>query len=367
MKYKIALALFKRSDHKLVRHLEASGISPEDFFRLSERELLDSLGLHVIEGFSAMERDEAVFAAERELNLIEKHKIKPYFLSDSDYPFRLSQIPDPPVMLFKLGEMDLNATKSLSIVGTRHATPYGVNFCNRLLSELSPYYPDLNIISGLAHGIDAAAHSAALENNLPTAAVVAHGLNMIYPANHRDLARKIIANGGCIITEYPFKAAPYRQRFLERNRIIAALSDVTAVVESDIKGGALSTAAFAFSYSREVMAVPGRVTDKASSGCNNLIRTHKASILTSGADITEVIGWKPLGLPIDTSQRNLFPELDGEMKTVYDILSRETDPVQADAITLRSSIPTGKLMGILTEMEFEGIIFRHPGNRFSIS
>ena len=196
---------------------------------------------------------------------------------------------------------------------------------------------------------------------------MAHGLNMIYPAAHRDLARRIIHAGGALISEYPFGSQPYRQRFLERNRIVAALADVTVVTESDIKGGAMSTANTAFSYSRDVMALPGRVTDKLSSGCNHLIRKEKARIITGVADLIELTGWKPLDLKIDTTQRNLFPELEGEPKLIYETLKYEKEPMLTDNLHRLTLIPISRLLSLLGELEFDGIVIRHPGGRYSVS
>ena len=298
---------------------------------------------------------------------MQTHALRGYFLMDSDYPTRLSVADDAPVFLYQLGQTDLDSRHVINVVGTRKPTPYGIEFASNLVAELAAYFPDLVVVSGLAYGIDAAAHRAALEANIATVGVVAHGLNMIYPAAHREFAREIIRKGGSLLTEYPFGESPYRQRFLERNRIVAALSDVTVVVESDLKGGAMSTANTAFSYSRDVMALPGRITDKLSAGCNYLIRKQKAHIITSAADLIELAGWQPLDLKFDTSQRNLFPELDGDQHLIYEALRYEREPMQADRLHQLTLIPISRLMSVLGEMEFDGIIIRHPGARFSIS
>lgn len=286
---------------------------------------------------------------------------------DDDYPTRLYAVEDAPIFIYVLGAADLVSRHIISVVGTRKPTAYGIGFSGSLVKDLATYFPDLIVVSGLAFGIDAAAHRGALEAGVTTIGVVAHGLNMIYPAAHRDLARSIIQQGGALISEYPFDSQPYRQRFLERNRIVAGISDVTVVVESDIKGGAMSTANTAFSYSRDVMALPGRISDKLSSGCNHLIRKQKAHIITSPADLIELTGWQPLDLKIDTSQRNLFPELDGDTKIIYEALRFSQEPLTTDRLHMLTLIPMPQLMSILGEMEFDGIIIRHPGNRYSIS
>lgn len=365
--YKIALSFTKNVTRDVVAQMQECGITPEEFFTIPTGDL--SISLHLARGvkFETMDREEAIFAARKEYELIKRHNIHPYFLLDTDYPVRLFQTPDAPVMLYQLGETDLDSQYMMNVVGTRKPTPYGINFTETLVKDMGAYFHDLVVVSGLAYGIDAAAHKAALDANVATVAVVAHGLNMIYPAQHRDLARKILSNGGSIVTEYPFGATPYRQRFLERNRIIAALSDVTVVAESDLKGGAMSTANTAFSLSRDVAALPGRISDQLSSGCNNLIRKNKACLITSAADLIEITGWKPLGMNINPSQRNLFPEMEGEAKLVYDALLYASEPVQADRLRQLTLLPMSRLMALLGEMEFDGIILRHPGNRFSIA
>lgn len=365
--YKLAFAFLKKSSVELVRALPEKGLTPEDFFTMETSELSRELSLPANVGFDRRERDDALSMASEEEELISRHGIRSYFILDEDYPVRLSEIPDAPVIFYQLGETDLNSPKIINMVGTRKSTPYGIDFCNRLVNDLSVYFPDLIVVSGLAFGIDAASHRAALESGVATVGVVAHGLNMIYPSVHRDLARRIIHSGGSVVSEYKFGEQPYRQRFLERNRIIAALSDVTIVVESDVKGGAMSTANMAFSYSRDVMALPGKISDQYSSGCNMLIRKEKAHLLTCAADLIELMGWKPLDLNIKPQQRNLFPELEGDPKLVYDIVRFSKEPIQVDKIHQLSMIPIARLMAVLGEMEFDGILLKYPGNRYHIS
>ena len=365
--YKIALSLTKGMNAESVRHLSDSGISPEEFFTTDTPALSDRLELLPGHRFERMVRDEALFKARKEYELTLRHNIRPYFLLDEDYPVRLTQITDAPVILYQLGDADINASHIVSVVGTRRPSPYGVDFTGKLITELAEYFPDLTVTSGLAYGIDAAAHKAALDATAATVAVVAHGLDMIYPAAHRELARMILKAGGAIVSEYPFGEKPYRQRFLERNRIVAALADVTVVVESDIKGGAMSTANMAFTYSRDVMALPGRISDQLSAGCNHLIRKEKAHLISCAADLIETTVWQPLDKKINASQRNLFPELDGDPKIIYDTLRFSREPMQLDRIFALTLIPVARLMAALGEMEFDGIIIRHPGNRFSIA
>lgn len=364
---RIAFSYLKKADAEFVRNLIDNHISPEDFFRMERYDLFRIFGNKDCSAFEPSEREEALKLAAGEIEQIKHHNIKVYSLFDDNYPLRVAQIPDAPLILYQIGQTDLNAKHIINIVGTRRPTPYGLDFCNNLVKDLAAYFPNLVVVSGLAFGIDAAAHNAALTSSLPTVAVVAHGLNMIYPAAHRNLARQLVKTGGSLVSEYPFGEQPYRQRFLERNRVIAALSDVTIVVESDIKGGAMSTANTAFSYSRDVMALPGRISDRYSSGCNLLLRKQKAHLISCAADLIELTGWKPLDLNINTQSRNLFPELEGDSKIIYETIRFSPEPMQIDSILLHTQIPISRLMTVLSEMEFDGILFRHPGNRYSVS
>lgn len=363
----MAFSFLKKINANLIREFDSRGMSPEEFFNLSTKELVARLGIRQEHEFDKIAREEALSLAEKEWRKIKDHNILPLFLLDKEYPQKLAETDDPPIILYKLGDAELDNEQMISIVGTRKPTPYGLDFCNRFLDELAAYFPEATVVSGLAYGIDAAAHIKALEKDIPTVAVVAHGLNMIYPAAHRNLAKEIIRKGGAIVSEYPFGTKPFRPNFLARNRIVAGLSDVTIVVESNIKGGAMSTANFAFLYNRDVMALPGRSYDELSSGCNLLIRKNKAHLIECAADMIEVTGWEPLGVKIDASQRNLFPELSGDIKLIYECLKVNREPLQMDELIRLTGFPASKLLGILGELEFDGIIIRHAGNRFSIS
>lgn len=365
--YKIAFAFLKKFNAEILRECFSHDISPFDFYSLPTKELISKIGVNPDHCLDRMAREEALSLAAREWENIKKHNIRPLFLMDDDYPQRLAEIEDAPIILYKLGDANLDEEYAASIVGTRRPTPYGLDFCNKLIEDLSGYFNNLLIISGLAYGIDTASHKKALDKSLPTVAVVAHGLNMIYPAANRNLAKEIIKKGGAIISEYPFGVQPFKPNFLARNRIVAALSDVTIVIESAIKGGAMSTANFAFSYSRDVMALPGRISDELSGGCNLLIRKQKASLISGAADIIDTCGWKPLNISVTPEQRNLFPELEGDFKKIYELLKFHPDAIQIDKICQLSSIPAAKVMSVLSELEFDGIILRHPGNRYSIS
>lgn len=357
----------KRLPADILSDFEDKGANAEQFFSLPTKELINKLGIQADHAFDKIAREEAVAMALQEYKRISQHNITPLYVLDEDYPQNLAEIDDPPVILYKLGEAPLDGDHFLSVVGTRKPTPYGLDFCNRIVTEVSEYFPDAVIVSGLAYGIDAAAHAKAIEKGLTTIAVVAHGLNMIYPAANRALAKEIIRKGGAILSEYPFGTKPFKPNFLARNRIVAGISQATLVVESNIKGGAMSTANYAFLYNREVMALPGRSSDDLSSGCNLLIRKNKAQLIECAADLIETTHWQPLNIKVDANQRNLFPELEGTAKFIYEILKYNPEPLQFDQLLQKTGLTAPTLMPIINELEFDGIIIRHPGNRFSLS
>lgn len=365
--YKIAFSFLKKITASRLREIAARGVSGEEFFTLPTRELLARLGMPQNHDFDILERQQALALAERELENISRHNIRALFLLDSDYPYRLAETYEPPIVLYKLGTAALDGERLVSVVGTRKPTPYGIGFCERIVGEIASAFPGTSIVSGLAYGIDARAHATALESGLPTIAVVAHGLNMIYPAAHRQLAKDILKAGGAILSEYPFGTQPFKGRFLARNRIVAGISDATIVVESNVKGGAMSTANFAFMFNREVLALPGRSSDDLSSGCNHLIRKNKAHLIEGIPDIVAATGWTSADFGISAGPQHLFPELDGEARKIHDLLKNSASPLQIDEIMMQLAISPSKLLAMLGELEFDGVITRHPGNRFSLS
>lgn len=364
---RIALSFIPGIKAENIKALIAIGVTPESLFL---EDILDTS----IELASIIDKKTFISnlsvaweRAKKEFEFTSKNRIKVLSLYDDDYPWLLREIHDAPVVLYQLGDMALNGEHIMALVGTRRCSVYGVDFCKEVISSISGYIPDLKVISGLAFGIDSAAHEFALASNIQTAAVVAHGLDMIYPAANRMLAKNIIKSGGAILSEYPSGSKPYAGKFLERNRIVAALSHITVVAESEIKGGAMSTANFAFNYNRDVGALPGRISDKLSGGCNHLIRKNKASLVTSGLDIMELMNWQPISIKIDYKQRNLFPELDGANKIIFECIKQSRVPLTVDAIHIGTGLSVPQLMASLTELEFDGIVTRLPGNRFQIS
>ena len=352
---------------EMVKSFPEIGLDAESFFTMPDSELKEYVRNIKNVDFSLYRRDEAVAKAAEEQKFVEKHGIKTFYMHNPDYPQRLLEIASPPKVLFVLGNADLDTEHPLSVVGTRRCTQSGMDFCRTFIEDMGPLFPDLWVFSGLAYGIDSVAHVAAINAGRPTGAVLAHGLDTIYPAAHRNLAKEIITKGGALISEYPSKITPYRSRFLERNRIVASLSDATIVIESEIKGGAMSTANTAFSYSREVFAVPGRPSDVMSSGCNYLIRKNKAHILTSATDFMEDMDWRPAGIKMESRQRCLFPELQGDSRIVYDCLRFHREAMTPDAIHQATTLPIAKVMASLGDLEFDGIVTRIAGNRYELS
>lgn len=303
-------------------------------------------------------------AAERELAYCAQHGIRVIASSDPDYPARLLETPDYPAVLYMQGDPSILSQKTLAMVGTRRATPYGEEQCKRLVQELSERVNNLVIVSGLAFGIDAASHRAALACHLPTIAVIANPLPNVTPAFHRSLARTILDLGGAIITEQHSQAKLRGTHYLSRNRIIAGLSAGTIVVESPARGGSLNTANHADSYNRTVMAVPGRPTDATSLGTNQLIRSHKAQLITSGADIVEELMWDFAEEPMRFSPKASSAEdLSSEEARVLGFFP-PNDPIEGEALQQLAGIEAGELTALLIGLELSGKIRLLPGNRY---
>ncbi|MDR0830454.1 MAG: DNA-processing protein DprA [Prevotellaceae bacterium] len=305
-------------------------------------------------------KNEALQRAEIELAFAEKNRIKVHLYTDKTYPFRLKECEDSPIVLYSLGADDLNSGHFLSVVGTRNVTAYGKEICAKIISELAENQKDTTIVSGLAYGTDACAHRAALNENLKTFAVVAHGLDTIYPSQHKSLAEKIIKSGGAIITEYPTKTVPEASNFVQRNRIIAGMCDATLVVESAARGGALLTASAANSYNRDVFAIAGRIGDTFSEGCNNLIKTNCAQMITSAADIEQFMSWEKG----EAKEQLLFTELTDEERKIVETL--HSTPMSANDLSREMKIPVQKMVSTLILMEFKGLITALPGNFYKV-
>lgn len=302
--------------------------------------------------------------AEEELTFIDKNNITPHFFTENSYPQRLTQCIDAPILLYDKGNTDFNRQKVISIVGTRNATSHGKDFCESFISDIAKDFPDILIVSGLAYGIDICAHRAALINNLSTVAVLAHGLDRIYPHLHRKTAIDML-NQGALLTEFPSKTNPDRFNFVRRNRIVAGMADAVIVVESGNKGGSLITADIANSYFREVFAVPGRVTDPESEGCNKLIATNKAILLTDTKALYEQMGWDTQSKQAKPVQRELFLDLTNEEEQIFNVLNNG-EPKQVNEIAIELDTPITELFFTLLELEMKNIVKALPGGMYKL-
>lgn len=360
LRYRIALASVKGMNRLLAESLVELTGDVSAFFTLSQRELSDLTGWNS-SLFSEVERGKALMAAAGEVEFIRKNNITPLFFTDADYPQRLLECDDAPLMLYYKGNVSFQQPRVVSIVGTRHATPYGKNFVDTLVRDLADTCPDTLIVSGLAYGIDIAAHRAALRYGLPTVGVLAHGLNTIYPAQHRNTAVEMLGNGG-LLTEYTTSQPTHRGFFLARNRIVAGVADAVVVVESGVKGGSLFTATIASDYHRDVFALPGRVGDISSMGCNNLIRQNKAALLTCADDLIEAMGW---GVRKEQpSQTTLAAQQDvqltDEEKLIMQYLVHNGEG-QINRMAVELNTPIATLSATLVELEFKGCVVAFPG------
>ena len=344
--------------HKL---LDVVG-SEESFFAMSEKDLRS-----LTRGRSKIYRDDyrrdIMQRALREEAFVREHGISTTYFTDEAYPRRLLEAPDAPVMVYTLGKCDLESAHVISVVGTRHATQYGIRFCDTLIGELAQRLPDLVVVSGLAYGIDIAAHRAALKHGVPTVAVLPRGLNKIYPAAHRNDAIAIAKRGGMLMTDYTSQDVVQKSNFLARNRIVAALSDCTVIVESAGAGGALVTASLAMSYNRDVMAVPGRCGDEFSTGCNKLIATNKAALITGADDLLAAMRWE--GKNPAPQQLDIFPDLTQDEQAVVDVI-RDRGEVHLNTLADALGVPVYKLMSTLVELDCKNVIMTLPGCRYSL-
>ncbi len=297
--------------------------------------------------------------AEDEIKFIEKHHIEPLFISDKDYPKKLLNCYDAPVMLYYKGNADLNNQKSLSIIGTRNHTEYGKRMTEELIENLKEHH--ITIYSGLAFGIDAIAHKSALKNNLQTVGVLAHGLDSIYPHQHKTLAKEMIQNGG-LLTEFTKNTKADKHNFPKRNRIVAGISDATIVIETDVKGGSMITAELAFNYNKDLFAIPGRITDSKSSGCLKLIHQNKAMLLSNAQQLVENLGWVQQ-TKTKKSQRTLFVDLSNDERIIIEIL-RQKEQTSIDEIFLQSKLSSSSIAASLLNLELQNIIASLPGKMY---
>ena len=326
--------------------------------KASQLAAIDGVGQVLIKN---LKNTAAFHLAESEYRFLKDHKIQTLYYKDASYPNRLKHCIDGPVLLFASGAIDFNNHKIISIVGTREVTPYGAEFCKKLIEDIAPLNPI--IVSGFAYGVDILAHKTAMEQQLQTIAVVAHGLNQIYPNAHKKYVAKMEENGG-FLTEFWSTTNPEKENFVRRNRIVAGISEATIVIESAEKGGSLITANMALEYNRDVFAVPGRSTDKYSQGCNNLIKTQKANLLTSAADLIYNLNWDLTDKENNKGiQKQLFVNLEPNEQLIYDYLKAKGKD-DLDSISIECELPVYKTASILINLELKGLVRPLPGKTF---
>lgn len=358
---KIALTLIKGVGHVTAKNLLATFGDADSIFKASKEALMQVPGVGAGIAAQILETD-ALEEASRQLRFLEKHKIETLFFKDDNYPRRLRECPDAPIILYYKGTADLNHARIVSIVGTRRATEYGKMLCRQLAETLRSY--NVLVVSGLAYGIDIAAHKESLANKIPTIGVLGHGLDRIYPSMHKTIAQGMLRNGG-LLTEFPLNTLPDRENFPKRNRIIAGIADVTIVVEATSKGGALITADIAGSYNRDVFAFPGRTTDEYSQGCNFLIKTNRAGLLNHARDLVYYLGWDDPHRKSEERQLKLPVGLSLEELSIVQVL--RVAPAMVDEIAIKTTLQQSKLAIHLLSLEMQGVLTSLPGNVYRLN
>jgi DNA processing protein len=334
--------------------------SPEELFSNSLKTIWQETGLSK-SILKAMKKEEALESAENQHNYNLKHGINCHFFLDKDYPRRLKQCGDPPIIIYSKGKMELNHSKVVSIVGTRNLTNYGSKILHELIESFKN--EQIQIVSGLAYGVDILAHRLCIEHGLETIGVLGHGLDRIYPFKHRSTALEMMENGG-LVTEYMINTNPDRENFPMRNRIVAGMADATIVIESKIKGGSIITAELANDYSRDVFAFPGDVDRPFSEGCNDLIRKQKAHLITSGNDFLTFMNWKE-SKKKQVQQKQLFHDLTSEEGKIVHLLEIESE-LHADVLCMKSGITPSQMNVHLFNLEMANVIQQLPGKRFKL-
>lgn len=358
--YQIALTLVPNIGCVQSKILIEKYGNAETVFKATKKELsaIENIGLIRATSIKAFENFKE---AEDEIKFIEKYKIQAQFISDKNYPQRLLHCYDSPTLLYYRGTAHLNASKIISIIGTRSYTDYGKATTEKLVADLTE--ENVLIVSGLAFGIDAIAHKSALQNNLQTVAILAHGLHTIYPHQHKTLAKEISAQGG-LLTEFRNGVKPDRFNFPQRNRIVAGIADAIVVIETAVKGGSMITAELANNYNRDVFALPGRINDLKSAGCNYLIQNNKAVLFTDAKELMESLGWHSKKIS-KKQQKELFIELSDDEKIIINIL-KEKETTNIDEINIRSSLSSSSVAAAILNLELQNVVAGLPGKMYKL-
>ena len=360
LEHQIALTLLtgggKKKSRKILAHFEDS----TEFFKATKHRLKTIPG--VGEKFlQQLDRNNALKEAEKYTVFFDKHKIQTLFYTDDEFPYRLNQCDDAPILVFKKGIMTCNSPRVVSIVGTRNASSYGKKICEELIHSFVG--KNILVVSGLAYGIDIYAHKLCTELGIQTIGVLGHGLDRIYPHVHQPIAQKMLENGG-LLTEFLPGSNPDRENFPMRNRIVAGMCDATIVIESGERGGSLITAELANDYARDVFAFPGDITREYSKGCNYLIQKNKAHLITSSEDFFEMMDWKDTP-KTENKQLQLFADLDEQEQKIVSLL-KESQEVSLDVLAIKTEIPVRLMSGILLGLELKGVVKALPGKRFGL-
>jgi len=363
LKFKIAANIIPGIGCITAKKIIAHTGGPEALFSEKKSNLLKIPGVGTYLA-SRINKSGIIEQAEREIEFLKKNKIKPLFYLDKEFPERLKHCEDGPIIIFCKGNIDLNRKKILSVVGTRSSSERGNKICEKIIQDLSDRGHNILIVSGLAYGIDIVSHRSALKFKLDTVGVLAHGLDLIYPNIHRGIAKRICLNGG-LITEFLSNSHLIRENFVKRNRIIAGLADATVIIESRAKGGAMITADIANTYNRDVFAIPGRINDELSNGCNILIKNNMASLIQNAEDIEKFMQWDIPDNKPHSQQSKIFIQLSNEEKLIVELLKSGSQSL--DQICIKCKINMSKISAYLLNLEFSGIIKSSPGKIYSKS
>ncbi|MEM7106035.1 MAG: DNA-processing protein DprA [Bacteroidota bacterium] len=360
--YKIGLTLIPKIGPVISKNLLSHCGSAEAVFSESKKTLTKVPGVGTTLAKNILTQN-VLKIAEKEIFRIKKSDIQPLFYTDKAYPSRLKHYNDSPLMIYCKGPADLNNFRMVSVVGTRSPSPSGISFCEKLINDLKKL--EVTVVSGMAYGVDIAAHKTCLEHDIPTIGVLGHGLGTIYPSQHWATAHKMI-DEGALITEFLYDVKPERANFPMRNRIIAGMCDALVVVETKRKGGSMITAELANSYNKDVFAVPGRLKDENSKGCNHLIKTHQAALIESGKDIAYVMGWdEKAEYENNRLQQSLFTTLKDEEFEVVSVL-KQNENLGIDSLYQKIKMSPGALSSTLLTLEFKGLIKSLPGKRYTL-
>jgi DNA processing protein len=361
--YQIALTLIPNIGDVHAKALVNMYGDAQSIFKAKKKELEAIEGIGTVRANSIKAFTDFT-SSEAEIKFIEKYKIAPLFLTGKNYPQRLLNCYDSPVILYYRGNADLNTPKIVSIVGTRNCSEYGKAVTEKLIADFAEQ--NILVVSGLAFGIDTIAHKAALKNNLQTVGVLAHGLDRIYPTQNKTLAKQMTEQGG-LLTDFISNTNPDKQNFPKRNRIVAGMCDALIVIESGKKGGSLITAELANGYNKDVFAVPGKVTDTKSEGCNYLIKQNKASLITGAEDLIELMNWDPKEKKQKKQQqRELFIELTADEKIIIDIL-QQRENIQIDELYFKSGLSSSAVATALLMLEMQNVVLSLPGKIYKMA